>query len=68
MTTGHVNAGYSNIVSQHYLGLQNPAGSRTPFIKNNQELQEIREAAKAVWSVKDNYETTYKRYHGFFDI
>ena len=65
MTTGHLNAGYDQVVSKHMLALNNPSGARTLFQRNNQELQEIREAARSVWSAKDNFETTYKRYHGY---
>lgn len=64
MTIGHPNAGYDEIVSKFKLGLDNPTGARAQFKRNNEELADIREAAKAVWSAKDNFQTTYSRYHG----
>ena len=64
MTIGHPNAGYQELVSKHKLALDNPTGARTQFQRNADELADIRQAAKNVWSVKDNYETTYGRYHG----
>lgn len=65
MTTGHINSGYGDIVSKNSLALDNPRGFRTPFNKNTQQLKEIKEKAKNVWSVKDNFQTTYGRYHGY---
>lgn len=64
MTIGHPNAGYDDIVAKYKLALDNPKGQRTPFQRNTEELKDIREAAKAVWSQKDNFQTTYSRYHG----
>jgi len=63
MTTGHLNAGYEEIVSQNKLALNNPSGARTAFQRKADELKDIRDAAKAVWADRDNYETTYGRYH-----
>lgn len=68
MTTGHLNAGYEEIVSQNKLALNNPSGARTAFQRSSDELKDIRDAAKAVWAGKDNYETTYGRYHKFINI
>ena len=65
MTTGHLNAGYEEIVSQNKLALNNPSGARTAFQRKADELKDIRDAAKAVWADRDNYETTYGRYHKF---
>lgn len=64
MTIGHPNAGYTDAVTKHRLALNNPTGARTAFKKSPEELADIKKSAKEVWSAKDNYETTYGRYHG----
>ncbi len=65
MPIGHPNAGYIEAVSKYKLALDNPSGARTQFKTNVEELADIRQAAKNVWSVNDNFETTYSRYHGY---
>jgi hypothetical protein len=63
MPIGHPNAGYDEVVTKLKLGLQNPTGSRTQFKKPQEQLEDIRKAAKDMWAVKDNFETTSGWYH-----
>ncbi len=65
MPIGHPNAGYQDAVSKFKLALDNPTGARTQFQRDAEELADIRQAARSVWSAKDNFETTYSRYHGY---
>lgn len=53
MTTGHPNAGYEKIVTRFELALNNPLGVRTHFKPNKDELKEIMNNAKSLWSIKD---------------
>ena len=63
MATGHVDPGYSRVVSRCRTAINNPSGKRTQPKINNDELEQIRAQARNVWLTKDTSETTYGHYH-----
>jgi hypothetical protein len=62
MATGHINPGYTNVVTRFKSALANPSGARRRIDLNLSELNEIRSRAKSAWSIKDESETTYGHY------
>ena len=64
MTTGHLNPGYNQVVSQCKTAISNPSGKNVRQKFNLDELEQIKAHSKSVWSTKDTSETTYGWYHG----
>jgi hypothetical protein len=53
MATGHINPGYSKIVSRNKSALNNSEGRQPMPDYNLNELEMIKARAKAMWSVED---------------
>jgi hypothetical protein len=63
MTTGHMNPGYRDIVARFRSANVNPTGKRTRLVVDQNELDDIKNKTRSVWSAKDNSETTYGHFH-----
>ena len=63
MTTGHVNPGYNRIVTRFKSANSNPSGINRKLVLDYNELEDIKNRSKAIWSAKDNSETTYGYFH-----
>jgi hypothetical protein len=58
-----MNPGYRSIVTRFKSANVNPAGNRTKLVIDHDELEQIKNKTRQVWSAKDNSETTYGHFH-----